>query len=127
MANKKKKTRRIITVSAVIIFIVLSNIFSMFMNIIVFGIGMSYKFETYDGKYSMEYLPAKGGKMYIIDSDFKDLIEHNPEYKGTKYYRTFKRNPLVFWNWYKYIFGEQYKVEYKKPSGFSRSIRFIGE
>jgi len=59
-------------------------------------------------------MPSKGRDTKMMEGRFADFKETHPEYSNLKLFRTFKRNPLKFWNWYSYLMDNMYKYEYHK-------------
>lgn len=119
-----------IKLSLTIIFlliIVLGNVFEGLTNLAVYGVGRSYSYETFDGKYKFSYLPAKGGELDRVKSQFEDLQENDPKYKTTELTRTFKMKPLQFWNWYSYLVSDKYAFPYKEPSKTGIHVGWINE
>ena len=100
-----------ILVSAIVI---LSNIFSVYINAFTEGIMKSYLFQTEKAEFEFRAMPSKGRDAEILEGHFASFKEAHPEYSDLKLYRTFKRNPLKFWNWYDYLTNEQYDYEYKE-------------
>ncbi len=97
----------------ILVILLISNIFS---NWIYLFIGDSfYNFQTFDKKYEFGYDPIKGGNIDLVKDHFQIFCLRKPEYEDTQLYRTFWRNPLLFWNWYNYLTAEDYKFPYSSP------------
>ncbi|WP_321319864.1 hypothetical protein [Labilibaculum sp.] len=113
---KKTKVIRIVMILIVLVFIVLSNIFSFVYIALIEpqGIYKTYQFETYDGKHEFITMPHKGTDVATMEYRFELFQNENPEYKGTKLYRTFGRNPLKYWRWYEFVTHNRYKYPFKE-------------
>jgi len=58
-------------------------------------------------------MPSKGRDLKMMEIQFDTFKSENPETKDLKLYRTFRRNPLEFWNWYDYLTNNNYSYEFK--------------
>lgn len=113
-----------IIIGIFILIIALSNVFSGMINLVVLGVGHVYTYETYDGKYKFNYNPHKGGSIERLCLRYQQLQKDETVYADTSLVRTFKRKPLHFWNWYAYVFSEEYKFQYQESS--KSSIHYQG-
>jgi len=108
--NKK----RIIILTIISVIIILSNIFSGFINVFSEGLFKSYLFQTEKAEFQFMTMPSKGRNIEMMERQFSNFKEKHPEYSNLQLYRTFKRNPLKFWNWYDYLTNDRYYYGYQK-------------
>lgn len=120
----KKKTW--IITFAFVSTIVWGNVFSEAINLIVFGVGRSYTYETFDGKFKFSYHPSKGGELRTVLSRFENLQHEVPSYREPSLLRTFKKSPFQFWNWYAYYYSDRYDFPFKTSSGNSVHYKGLG-
>jgi hypothetical protein len=106
------KRRGVITV--VVLTIVISNLFSGYINIFTEGLFKWYTFQTENGEFAFSAMPSKGRDTEVMERQFSSFKENNPKYSGLIIYRTFRRNPLKFWNWYDYISNPLYRYPFKE-------------
>lgn len=106
--QKKMIQMVIITVSIVLI----SNL--GITRVFIDGIGSSYNFKTEHNEFQFSVIESKGRDVDMMERNFTIFKTNNEMTKDTLLYRTFKRNPLKFWNWYEYIVDEKYKYPYMK-------------
>ncbi len=107
----KKKWLRISIV--IIVLLLLSNFFSVWINVLTEGLFRTYHYQTENGEFEFTTMPSKGRDVEMMERNFADFKKINPEYEELELFRTFKRNPLKFWNWYSYFTHEMYKFEYQ--------------
>ncbi len=107
----------------IVLMIAISNVFSGLINLIAFGVGKGYTYETFDGKYKFTFIPSKGSRFERIENKFGLLQQNEPQYIDTKLRRTFKCEPYHFWNWYSYLFSEEYDFQYSELSNDSIHYR----
>ncbi|MBN3583182.1 hypothetical protein JYB64_12355 [Algoriphagus aestuarii] len=107
----KKNIKLLTLVSAIII---LSNIFSAYINAFTEGIFKSYLFQTEKAEFEFWTMPSKGRDVEVMERHFASFKNEHPEYSDLKLHRTFKRNPLKFWNWYIYLTNERYDYKYQE-------------
>jgi hypothetical protein len=93
---------------------ILSNLFSGYVNAFTEGIMTSYLFQTEKAEFEFWTMPSKGRDAEMMEGHFASFKDAHPEYTDLKLYRTFKRNPLKFWNWYVYLTNERYDYEYQE-------------
>lgn len=107
--NKKRKTFLI----TLITIIVLSNIFSFYINLFFYkGIFESYNYSTIGRKFTYREIPAKGRTLESMERRFENYLSEHTRSDDRILYRTFKRNPVVFWDWWSYLTHPRYKYPY---------------
>ena len=92
--------------------VVLSNMFSGYINLLTEGIFRSYNYQTENAEFVFTILPAKGRDIKMMERQFSHFKETHPKHKELKLFRTFKRNYMKFWNWHTYMTNEMYQYEY---------------
>ncbi|MDC6367184.1 MULTISPECIES: hypothetical protein [Flavobacteriaceae] len=92
----------------VISVIVLGNVSSGFINMF-----QTYLYQTNRAEFEFTTMPTKGRDIEIMEIQFSHFRTAHPQYRDLVLFRTFKRNPLKFWNWYSYLTNEMYQYEYK--------------
>jgi len=107
-----KKRRILLTVFSVIL--ILSNSYSGYINVFTEGLTKSYLFQTEKAEFEFWTMPSKGRDIEMMEKQFSSFKENNPAYSNLNLNRTFRRNPLKFWNWYNYLTNEQYDYEFQK-------------
>jgi hypothetical protein len=107
-----KRQIAILTIFSAII--ILSNIFSGYINVFTEGLFKSYLFQTEKAEFEFWTMPSKGRDTEMMELQFKNFKEQNPEYSDLEIYRTFGRNPLKFWNWFDYLTNDRYDYKYQK-------------
>lgn len=107
-----KKRLIILTIFSAIV--ILSNIYSGYINVFTEGLFKSYLFQTGNAEFEFGTMPSKGRNIKMMERQFSSFKEKNPEYSDLQLFRAFKRNPLKFWNWYSYLTNEQYSYDYQK-------------
>ena len=107
----KKSINLLILISAMVI---LSNIFSVYVNAFTDGMMKSYLFQTEKAEFEFWTMPSKGRDIEMMEGHFASFKDAHQEHSNLKLYRTFKRNPLKFWNWYTYLTNERYDYEYQE-------------
>jgi hypothetical protein len=106
--------RQVIILTIFSAVLILSNIYSGYINVLSDGLFKSYLFQTEKAEFEFLTMPSKGRDVEMMELQFIDFKEKNSEYSNLHLYRTFKRNPLKFWNWYNYLTHERYAFEYQK-------------
>lgn len=102
-----------LALKVLIVAIVVGNLLSPFINLFVNGLFQTYHFETRNGEYQFETIPSNGRDLEMMKAQSEIFFKENPQVEDKTIYRTFKCNPLQFWNWYRYVFNEHYRYEYK--------------
>jgi hypothetical protein len=98
----------VLILSGLVILLTLSNLSSGFFNIF-----QTYHYQTENAEFEFTTMPSKGRDIAMMERQFADFKETKPEYGNLKLHRTFKRNPLQFWNWYSYLTDRMYQYEYQ--------------
>jgi hypothetical protein len=80
------------------------------------GLGQSYLFQTKNAEFEFLMMPSKGRDIKMMELQFKDFKEQSPRYSDLSLYRTFKRNPLKFWNWFDYLRNDRYDYEFQEEN-----------
>jgi len=106
--------RRIITLTISLVIIVTSNIYSGYINVFTEGLFKSYLYQTGNAEFEFWAVPSKGRDEKMMQLKFNDFKNQNIEFSNLRIYRTFKRNPLKFWNWYDYLTNERYNYPFKE-------------
>ena len=107
-----KKTRgKILIIFGGIILI--SNFMSSYINLFTEGIITTDLYQSEKAEFEFMTVPAKGRDISMMESHFTNFKESSPEYKDLKLYRTFKKKPFEFWNWYAYLTDPKYQYEYQ--------------
>ncbi|MCE2612329.1 hypothetical protein LVD13_05035 [Flavobacteriaceae bacterium D16] len=106
----KRKQIKILVI--IIGIIALSNFLSGYINVFTEGLFMTYHYQTENAEFEFTTMPAKGRDIGMMERQFSHFKNTNPEFKELELHRTFKRNPIKFWNWYSYITNEMYDYEY---------------
>lgn len=107
---KRKKLKIIVFIIG---FIALSNYLSPYINVFTEGLYTSYLYQTKNAEFEFTTVPSKGRDIEMMERQFSDFKEKNPEYRDLELNRTFKRNPLKFWNWYWYLTQDMFKYNYQ--------------
>lgn len=105
--------RKLLGVFLILVIIAVSNYYSAYINIFTEGIGKEYHFETESGEFQFTAMPSKGRDTKMMMRQYENHLKKEGTEKET-IKRTFKGNPLEFWNWYKYSTSELYQYEYKR-------------
>lgn len=105
----KKRTKISILLIAIL---VLSNYFSGYINAYTEGLFATYLYQTENAEFEFTTMPSKGRDVAMLERQFSHFKKENPEYNELQLFRTFKRNPLKFWNWYYYLTGDMFQYEY---------------
>ena len=103
------KTKIVLLFAAVVI--LLSNLFPV--RLLIEPIIRPYEFETSNSEFVFTTVPAKERDTDLMERHFQDYLKNNPQTTDTVIYRTFKRNPLKFWNWRFYLTSDLYKYPVK--------------
>lgn len=72
-----------------------------------------YDYATEQNEFKSSEIPWKGSKFQKTLNSFEEFKRDNPNSNDTILYRTFKINPLEFWNWHEYMTHPRYKLPYK--------------
>ena len=94
-----------------VVVVVLSNILPV--RVLIEGVVIPFEFETKNAEFKITAYPNKGTGAEYMDYHFQKFLMENPETNDTILYRTFKRNPLKFWNYRFYMTSEMYNYELK--------------
>lgn len=94
----------------VVAIILLSNILPV--RIFVDGLMKPYRYETQNSEFHF-VLHDNKNKVEWMENRFKEFLKNNPQTNDTILYRTFKKNPLKFWNWQFYMTSDIYDYELK--------------
>ncbi|MCG8808892.1 hypothetical protein G1K57_12150 [Tenacibaculum finnmarkense] len=106
--------RKQIKISVVIIgILILSNFLSGYINIFTEGLFRTYLYQTENANFEFNTMPAKGRDIGMMERQFSHFKKTHSEFQELELHRTFKRNPLKFWNWYSYLTHEMYDYEYQ--------------
>lgn len=97
-------------------FLILTNGFSGYINVLTEGIGTPYLYQTPNAEFQFTSIPSKGRGIDMMEGQFSSFKKENPHYSDLTLYRTFKRNPLKFWNWFNYLTNEKYDYPYLKEN-----------
>ena len=106
------KTKNLKILITIIGLLIIGNLLSGYINLFTEGF-KNYHYQTKDAEFDFTLIPSKGRDIEMMKRNFTYFKEQHPEYNYLKLYRTFKRNPLKFWNWYSYISDDIYQFEYK--------------
>ena len=106
-----KKRLTILTIFSAIL--ILSNIYSGYINVFTEGLFKSYLFQTEKAEFEFWTMPTKGRDIEMMELQFEDFKEKNPEHSDLELHRTFSRNPLKFWNWFDYLTNDRYQYKYQ--------------
>ncbi|MFA9372013.1 MAG: hypothetical protein ACERIH_09920 [Labilibaculum antarcticum] len=110
-----KKTKKINLYIGLILFVILSNVFvTFYVTFFEGGFSKKYYFITHDSKYLFSISPYKNTDTEYLERKYNNFVKYKPEYKDKELYRTFIKNPLMYWHWYEYIFNKRYRYDYKK-------------
>lgn len=107
------KRKQIKIVVIIVGILALSNFLSEYINVFTEGLFRTYHYQTENGEFEFTTMPAKGRDIGMMEGQFSHFKNNNPEFKELELHRTFKRNPLKFWNWYSYLTHEMYDYEYQ--------------
>ncbi|WP_418502030.1 hypothetical protein [Flagellimonas sp.] len=114
------KARHFKTLTVVILIIVLGNVLSGYINMF-----QTYLYQTQHAEFEFTTMPTKGRDVGMMERQFTDFKKAHPEHMDLVLYRTFKRNPLKFWNWYSYLTNEMYHYDHKQEiESFSGKGKF---
>ncbi len=94
--------------------LILSNIYSGYVNVFTEGIGKSYLYQTEFAEFQFTEVPSKGRDIQMMEAQFSRFKENNPHHAHLELYRTFKMNPLKFWIWFSYCTDDRYDFKFKK-------------
>ncbi|HSF56071.1 MAG TPA: hypothetical protein VLA71_20115 [Algoriphagus sp.] len=112
--NLKMTKKRIAILTIFSAILILSNIYSGYINVFTEGLFKSYLFQTEKAEFEFWTMPSKGRDIEMMELQFKNFREENPEHSDLEIYRTFGRNPLKFWNWFDYLTNDRYDYKYQK-------------
>jgi len=102
-----KRFIRVIIILLVSI-VILTNAFPLFSK------WKWYYFTTKNGEFYFDLYEAKGRDFAMMDRWWKNYKE-TKQPTDTIIYRTFKINPLKFWEWRQYLFSKKYRYPYINP------------
>jgi hypothetical protein len=74
-----------------------------------------YHYSTLQGELQTAERPFKGCNYGCVEMVLEEYKRQYPQSGDTILYRTFKRNPLIFWRWHDYVFHPRYKLPYLNP------------
>lgn len=94
-----------------LVVVVISNILPI--RVFIEGVVVPFKFETKNAEFKITAYPNKGTGVEYMEYHFQKFLKENPDTNDTILYRTFKRNPLKFWNYRFYMTSEMYNYELK--------------
>ncbi|WP_297336602.1 hypothetical protein [Algoriphagus sp.] len=97
-------------------FLILTNIFSGYINALTEGIGTHDLYQTPNAEFQFTSIPSKGRGINMMKEQFSNFKKENPHYSDLTLYRTCKRNPLKFWNWHNYLTHKKYEFPYLKET-----------
>jgi len=106
-ANGKKRKLNGLIISVLVI-LILYNLFPIFSS---FGV---YNYSNRSGTFKFREYPAQGTDLQMMERQlgyFKDATHS----KDTIIYRTFKKNPLHFWQWGEFLLYGRYRYPYLDP------------
>jgi hypothetical protein len=106
--------KKIFILSTFLGILILSNVFSAFINAFTRGLFPTYLYQTENAEFEFEAMPAKGRDLEMMKGQFSNFKESKPEYSKLEIRRTFKRNLFEFWNWYTYLNSDLYDFPYQK-------------
>ncbi len=93
-----------------VVTVLLSNILPV--RLFIEGLFIRYHFETKNSEFQYTLIANKD-KVEGMKNLFKEFLKNNPQTNDTVLYRTFKRNPLKFWNWRFYMTSDMYDYKLK--------------
>jgi hypothetical protein len=93
---------------------VLSNYYSAYINVFTEGLFKTYLFQTEKAEFEFRTMPSKGRDIEMMELHFKNFKKQNSFNSNLELHRTFKRNPLKFWNWFDYLTNKRYDYNYQK-------------
>ena len=99
---------KILILTTIIFLIGMSNFYSGYINFYTEGLFKSYHFQSESGDFQFTAIPSKGRDTKMMIRQYENHLKK----EGTEreeIYRTFRANPLIFWNWYKYVTSELYQ------------------
>ncbi|WPR77916.1 hypothetical protein [Algoriphagus sp. NG3] len=107
---KKTRVKTLVILGGIIL---LSNFMSGYINLFTEGIITTDLYQSDKAEFEFMTAPAKSRDIKMMESEFNNFKQSNPEYKDLKLYRTFKKKPFEFWNWYAYLTDPKYQYEYQ--------------
>lgn len=81
----------------------------------ILDFGQTYHYTTLHGEVQPWEMPSKQPDFNGALRRFEFYKKQNPATSDTVLYRTFKRNPFIFWRWHEYMFHPRYKLPYLDP------------
>lgn len=97
----------------VIAIIILGNIFSFWINLFFYkGIFEGYNYSTINQKFTYRVIPAKGRTLESMERRFENYLSEHTRSDDRILYRNFRRNPIIFWDWWSYLIHPRYKYPY---------------
>src|SRR6185436_4221910 len=106
MGSVIKNMKRFIRLFWVALFIIVCNI--EIVRLLIFRQGF-YKFHSEDGSFRFKTITFKGVGYDILIADYGDS---EAKKMNCKLCRSFRKNPLKFWNWYFYLTDPLCKIPY---------------
>ena len=97
---------------AIILIIIIGNLFPTFFNTLTQGIFPRYHFQTEGCEFDFDTCPNKGRDLANMKRSLEIFKLENKGYSDLKLYRTFTKNPIKFWKWHEYATSEYYQYEY---------------
>ena len=79
-----------------------------------------YEFTTKNGEFGFGIFEAKGRDVDMMNRAWEHYkLANKPT--DTTLYRTFKINPIAFWEWRQYLFSKKYRFPYIDPDKVSKN------
>ncbi|PZX52435.1 hypothetical protein LV84_03441 [Algoriphagus ratkowskyi] len=116
-----KRTQRNLLILAVLL-IVFSNLISGYINVFTRGLFPTYHYQTANAEFEFTAMPSKGRDVEMMEHHFQTFKNNNPKSEEQQVFRTFKRNPLQFWNWYSYMTNDIYTYKYQHPNSKGKLV-----
>jgi hypothetical protein len=110
-----KRTQRNLLILAVLL-IVFSNLFSPYINVFAVGLFPTFHYQTENAEFEFTAMPSKGRDIEMMERHFQTFKNSIPNGEQQQLFRTFKRNPFMFWNWYSYMTSDIYDYDYQRAS-----------
>jgi hypothetical protein len=71
-----------------------------------------YRYSTLQRELQTSERPFKGCDYSCVEMVLEEFKQKHPQTTDTTLYRTFTRNPIIFWRWHEYLFHPRYKLPY---------------
>ncbi|MEM1320173.1 MAG: hypothetical protein AAGG75_07950 [Bacteroidota bacterium] len=107
------KKRKIIWLAVLLSFLGISNYCGPLINFLIEGVGQQYHFQSESGDFHFVLYPIKGRDLGMMKRQYESYVKNEGK-EREEIYRTFRMNPLKFWNWYQYATDDLYRYKYKK-------------